>query len=80
MGKDALSGSKNKESTNLGSKKSSQVNATPIIIVLAMLAVIVTVMILFKDKLFKKNKNLNDLVEEQKQEPQKPEEPPKQET
>lgn len=80
MGKDALSGAK-KESNKSTSKDISSLGASPLIIILAMIAVLVTVIYLFKDKLFKnKNKNLKELVDEQKQEPETPVEPTKQET
>lgn len=80
MDKDALSGAK-KESTKSTSKDISSLGASPLIIILAMVAVLFTVIYLFKDKLFKnKNKNLKELVDEQKQEPETPVEPTKQET
>lgn len=67
MDKDAL-GTK-KESTNSKSSQTNAFGASPLVLILAIFAVIVLALIFFKDKLIKnKFKNLEDLVKKQKDE------------
>ena len=79
MGKDAISDSKSKEHNP--TKDSSSGYASPLILILAIFAVIVLCLFFFKDKIFrKKSKNLDELVKKQKEEKPEPTPEPKQET
>jgi len=69
MGKDAISQPpKTKES---GSSKNGYVGASPIVFIISILAIISIVLFLFKDRIFKKkseNQNLSDLADKPKEE------------
>lgn len=58
--KDAISQTKKKDSPT---KSDSNVSASPIIILLALASIVGVVIILFKDKIFKKPQDLKDLNE-----------------
>jgi len=79
MGNDAIS---NTKKTDLFiANSNSSVSASPLIIIIGFIAILGTVLFLFKDKIFKKkNQNLDELNEKAKQEIQEPQPEEKQET
>ncbi len=78
MGKDAISSSKSKEQSP---PKDSSGTASPLILIIAVFAVILIGLYFFKDKIFKKKtKNLTDLVKEKNNEKPEPKTETKQET
>jgi hypothetical protein len=63
MGKDAIS---NKKKDDLPPKSNSNVDASPIIFIIAILSLVVIGLFLFKDRIFKKkNQNLSDTKQEE---------------
>lgn len=80
MDKDALGSKKTKESKNK-TESNTPLSASPLIFILAGIAIFVALIYFFKDSIFKnKTKNLDELVEEKKTETETEPEPTEPET